>query len=207
MAAKTSQKKPVNSKVDKISDKEQLFCEYYVQLRNATKAAIAAGYAPRSAEVAGSRLLSKDKIKGCVEGLLAKAQKRQEISHDAIISRWMKIADITIEDVATFAATVIGNKKGNPLLVIKPIDQWSEAAREHLWIEQDIKALKVGRDKYQVVPVQKVIPPNKEKALIEIGKLLGFYNDLNTSIECLRRFGLDIKQDDDGQLTASRIEN
>ncbi len=142
-----------------------------------------------------------------MESLLEEARKRQEISHDGIIARWMKIADITIEDVATFASTVVGNKKGNPLLVIKPIDQWSDAAKEHLWIEQDIKALKVGRDKYQVVPVQKVIPPNKERALIEIGKLLGFYNDLNTSIECLRRFGLDIKQGDDGRLTATQVEN
>lgn len=205
MATKKSQKKPIPQKKDKLTDKERIFAEHYVEYRSAKRAAIAAGYAESSADQSGARLLRSDRVKIYVEKLLAQARKRQAVSHDRIIERWMKIADITIEDVATFAVTVIDGKKNKPLLIIKPIDEWSDAAKEHLWIDQDVKALKVGKDQYQVVPVQKVLPPNKERALIEIGKLLGFYTDLNTSIQHLKLYGINIIQGEDGQLVVGKV--
>ena len=58
--------------------------EYLVDL-NGTQAAIRAGYSPKAAHVQASRLLSKTKVADAIAEKQAKAQRRTEITVDAVL--------------------------------------------------------------------------------------------------------------------------
>ena len=54
---------------ENLTSRQKTFVLEYVKIKNATKAAIAAGYSARSAEVQGSRLLSNSKIQEAITQL------------------------------------------------------------------------------------------------------------------------------------------
>ncbi|MDR3128758.1 MAG: terminase small subunit [Tannerellaceae bacterium] len=76
----------------KLTAKEERFCYQYVLLLNATKAAISAGYAERSANVTGCRLLTKPNIQGRVEQLKRNLSETAEISALKVLKEHEKIA-------------------------------------------------------------------------------------------------------------------
>lgn len=63
-----------------------IFAEEWVKDRNGKRAAIAAGYAERSAEVTASRLLRNANVKAYIDELLLEAQKRRKESLDDILN-------------------------------------------------------------------------------------------------------------------------
>ena len=79
MSQKTNNKSKKNIKKNQSSDirpltaKEKAFCQYYIELNNATQAAIKAGYSPKTANVIGPRQLSKV----CVATEIAKLREEQ----------------------------------------------------------------------------------------------------------------------------------
>ena len=54
-----------------MTDKQRVFAEHYAQSGNATQAAIAAGYSPRSAYSQGSRMLKNDEVAAFLRQLQA----------------------------------------------------------------------------------------------------------------------------------------
>lgn len=74
------QRKP---ELSSVTLRQEAFVQAYVKKRNATLAAIEAGYSPRSAHVAGSRLLSNDKLQQRIQaaGQLG-IDTLMEIAHD-----------------------------------------------------------------------------------------------------------------------------
>lgn len=112
---KVKREKPIPSLdelIDEIgmSEKQRLFCIYYVKSFNATQSAIKAGYAHNSAHVEGSRLLRNAKVIDEVRRL--KGEMRQGVFIDAmdILDKYIKIAFADISDYATFG------KKEVPLI-------------------------------------------------------------------------------------------
>jgi len=85
-----------------MSEKQRLFCIYYVKSFNATQSAIKAGYAHDSAHVEGSRLLRHAKVAEEIRRL--KGDMRQGLFIDAmdILDKYIKIAFADISDYATF---------------------------------------------------------------------------------------------------------
>lgn len=63
-----------------------IFCEEWLKDRNGKRAAIAAGYTERSAEVTASRLLRNAKVKAYIEEQLKEAQQRRRESLDDILN-------------------------------------------------------------------------------------------------------------------------
>jgi phage terminase small subunit len=63
-----------------------IFAEEWVKDRNGKRAAIAAGFTERSAEVTASRLLRNAKVKAYIDELLAEASKRRKESLDDILN-------------------------------------------------------------------------------------------------------------------------
>ena len=51
-----------SSKKKRLTEKQKLFCLYYIKSYNATMSAIKAGYAKESAHVEGSRLIRNVKV-------------------------------------------------------------------------------------------------------------------------------------------------
>lgn len=68
-----------------LTPKRQRFVEEYIVDLNATQAAIRAGYAARSADVTGSRLLGNARVSAAVQEAQAARSKRTEMSQDWII--------------------------------------------------------------------------------------------------------------------------
>lgn len=87
---------------DDLTDKQRLFCLYYVKSFNATQAMIKAGYAPSSAHVEGHRLLRKPKIASEIKRI--KSDMAQGVFIDAmdVLNKYIKIAFSDITDYLTF---------------------------------------------------------------------------------------------------------
>lgn len=64
--------------MSKITDKQKAFCDYYLELGNATEAYIKAGYNEKGARANASRLIANDSIKLYLE------ERRKQIESDRI---------------------------------------------------------------------------------------------------------------------------
>jgi len=67
-----------------MNPKRQRFCEEYAVDLNGAQAAIRAGYAPGSAKVTASRLLTDDNVRECIDQLIVKRQERLEVDIDSL---------------------------------------------------------------------------------------------------------------------------
>ena len=72
--------------MDKLTPKQQRFVEEYLIDLNATQAAIRAGYAKKSADVEGSRLLVNAKVSAAIAAAQAKRSERTEIDADYVLA-------------------------------------------------------------------------------------------------------------------------
>lgn len=65
----------MNPKKDELSEREKRFCELYAGGKSGAEAAREAGYAPKSAKVQSSRLLTKDNVQEHLRLLSSKIEK------------------------------------------------------------------------------------------------------------------------------------
>ena len=73
-------------------DRRARFAQEYVKDLNATQAAIRAGYAEKSAQVTGSRLLSNAMVRADIDARLAKVAKSNEITVERTLKEIARIA-------------------------------------------------------------------------------------------------------------------
>jgi Phage terminase, small subunit len=106
--------------MSKLTPKQQRFVDEYLVDLNATQAAIRAGYAPKSAFVQGSRLLSLAKVAEAVSKGQAKRQERTQIDADWVLQRLAVEADADLADLY--------DDKGS----LKPVSEWPMIWRKGL---------------------------------------------------------------------------
>jgi phage terminase small subunit len=82
----------------RFTPKQRLFIEAYLIHKNATKAAIAAGFSERSANNQGTRLMANDAIRAEIEARLASTLDRYAVTSDRIIRELAKIGFANIGD-------------------------------------------------------------------------------------------------------------
>jgi phage terminase small subunit len=70
-----------------LTDKQELFAIEYAKDRNATQAAIRAGYSPASARQQGTRLLSYASVRGRVEEILGEVAGEAKLEAKAVLDR------------------------------------------------------------------------------------------------------------------------
>jgi phage terminase small subunit len=80
--------------------RRQLFAQEYVKDRNGTAAAIRAGYAPGSAKVTASRLLTDANVRQAIEALQVRAQEEARITAATVLK---ELAVLACSDVRHFA--------------------------------------------------------------------------------------------------------
>ena len=90
----------VEDKNAKLNDQQMRFVTEYLKDCNGKQAAIRAGYAPRSAEVQASRLLSLDKVKNEIKARQSELRKREESVSERIRRRLWEES----EDYSEFAS-------------------------------------------------------------------------------------------------------
>ena len=72
-----------------LTPRQERFVQEYVSCLNATKAAIQAGYSPRTARQIGSENLTKPNIRTAVTRELAAYSERMSIDRDWLMSRFL----------------------------------------------------------------------------------------------------------------------
>lgn len=87
-----------------LTDKQRLFCIYYIKSFNATMSAIKAGYAKNSAHVEGSRLLRNTKVSEEIRR--HKSEMHQGFFIDAmdVLNKYIQIAFADITDFVEFGS-------------------------------------------------------------------------------------------------------
>lgn len=95
-------KRPVPDYDNKLTEKERLFCEYYVEHFNATEAIRKVGYSHKSAKQAAYMVIHRPQCKRYIEKL--KDWKREMLlaGPEDILERYLRIAFSDIGEVVTF---------------------------------------------------------------------------------------------------------
>lgn len=83
-----------------LTDKQRLFCLYYVKCFNATKAAVKAGYSQDTAMEQGYQLLQKTSVRNEIKWLKQNRLNREMLGEDDIFQKYM---DIAFADMTDFA--------------------------------------------------------------------------------------------------------
>lgn len=76
---------------DKLTPKQELFCREYLVDFNGTKAAVRAGYSPKTAQEQSSQLLSKLIVQQRVKALMDERVERVELTADAVLAQLKNI--------------------------------------------------------------------------------------------------------------------
>ena len=76
----------------KLTDKQKLFCKYYLINLNATDAAIKAGYSKKTAKDIGCENLAKPNIQEYIQKAMDKRAEKIEITADKVIQEIAKLA-------------------------------------------------------------------------------------------------------------------
>lgn len=105
---KSEKKEPIADEVKEVlknaelTDKQRLFCIYYIKYFNATKAAIKAGYSKDTAGEQGYQLLQKTSIQTEIQKLKQAKLNRAMLSEDDIFQKYIDIAFADIGDYLKF---------------------------------------------------------------------------------------------------------
>jgi phage terminase small subunit len=168
------QKKKITTKPSKavkeleeaqLTEKQRLFCLYYVKSFNATQAAIKAGYSPDRAHVTGSELVRNRKVADEIRRI--KGSMTQDIFLDAmdVLQKWIKIAFADITDFVQFGkkqspatnmltGEMIYDDNGDPVLV--PNVEYFDIKNSHEVDGSLISEIKQGREGISIKLADKI---------------------------------------------------
>ncbi|WP_440705918.1 terminase small subunit [Heyndrickxia oleronia] len=85
-----------------LTEKQRLFCLYYVRSFNATQSAIKAGYSPATAHVQGPRLLGNVRVREEIKRIKQYITNELFIEAMDVLNKYIKIAFSDITDYLTF---------------------------------------------------------------------------------------------------------
>jgi phage terminase small subunit len=153
----------------KLTPKQKAFCQEYLIDKNATQAAIRAGYKPQAAYASGHENLRKPQVKAYLDPLLTQQAERTKISGDAVISELAAIASFQLTDVIELS---------NGKLTIKGIQAWSDTAK------RAVESLKIDKDGCIHIKAH-----SKVAALKQLGEHFGLFTDYNTALQALVKYG------------------
>ncbi len=159
-----------------LSRKQDLFVAEYLVSTNATKAAIAAGYAQNSAAVTGWKLLRKANIQAAIEAEKAKRFAKLEITAERVLKELARIA--------FFDPRKLFNADGSPKQ-INELDDDTAAVIAGLEV-QELPA-GTGADKHAHRLSRKYKLADKRGALELLGKRLNLFNGKNDAADLFER--------------------
>lgn len=105
--------------MNKMTEKQKAFCDYYIETGNATEAAIKAGYSKKTAKVIGSENLTKPYLKQYIDERLAKIEDARIAKGEEVLQYLTKVMrgeekdqfglDASLQD-RTKAAELLGKR-------------------------------------------------------------------------------------------------
>lgn len=185
--------KELKALVKSLTNKQKMFCIYYVVEYNATDAAIKAGYSVKTADVIGCENLTKPKIKEYIDHLIAEKATSANVSaldilkqlntfRNANIADYLKL--VTVEEYSEFNK---GQMEGMDLEQIKAFKEVVEPVRYQTIQFKDFDEL--TRDQTACIESIKMGTRGielklhgKDWSIDKICKNLGFYDKDNKLI-------------------------
>lgn len=93
--------------MEKLEEKQKMFCREYLVDFNGTQAAIRAGYSKKTANEQASRLLTKVNVQAYLKKLIENRNERTKITQDEVIADIIKVKDRCMQSEAVL------DKEGN----------------------------------------------------------------------------------------------
>lgn len=145
-----------------LTPKQRRFVDEYLKDLNATQAAIKAGYASRTANRTGSRLLSNADIQAAIQEAQAARSQRTQIDADYVLNRLVEIDQMDVLDIL------------RDDMSLKPVHAWPKVWRQYL-SGFDLAEMFEGQgdDRKLVGILKKIKWPDKVKNLELLGKHVG----------------------------------
>ena len=153
--------------------RRRLFVAEYLTDRNATAAAIRAGYAKAGAHVTGSRLLMDPNVQALIADLTEKRHQKLEITVDRVAQELAAIGFSNLLDVMC----VTGKDAGR--IDLSQVTREQGAAISELHFHQPVKAKGKRGQAGEAEPmrVAKIKLAPKREALVDLGRYLGMFKD------------------------------
>lgn len=149
-----------------LSPRRARFVEEYLIDLNGARAAIRAGYPPRTANVRAAQLLAIRSVRAAVDEAIARRAARAEVKQDDVLRELMRIAQSDPADAF--------NDDGS----LKPMRDMSvETRRAIASVETDELWGGVGEDRAQIGITRKVKFWPKTQALEALGRHLKMFTD------------------------------
>lgn len=149
-----------------LNRRQQKFCQQYVKLGNATKAAIKAGYSEKTAKVQASRLLTNANVKAYVDKLKKEAIERNKIELDEVVSILSSLVRFDIADLY--------NEDGT----LKELHEMSKEARLALETIETVNITK-KKKKGRKVKISKVKVADRKRSIDMLLRYFGAYRKDN----------------------------
>lgn len=143
-----------------LDDQHRLFVAEYQIDFNGTRAAIAAGYSPKTATSQASRLLRNVNVQAALQEAVGKRLNTIGADADALLSRLVAEVNADLADLY--------DEDGS----LKPVAEWPRVWRTGLVAGIDTEALFAGRgeDREQIGTIQKVKLADRGKRLEMLGR-------------------------------------
>lgn len=162
---------------NKLTERQEQFCNEYLIDLNATQAAIRAGYKEKTAYSAGQRLLKHVEIQKRIQQLKNERSERTEISQDRVLKELAAIAFADATDFVQVTEKPLYNSDGEKMLdnagkiIMIPDVEITETEKLKPEQKKAIASIKQGRNGIEVKL------NDKTKALELLGRHLGMWND------------------------------
>lgn len=155
--------------MDKITDKQKKFCDYYLELGNASEAAIKAGYSKKTARITGCENLTKPNIKAYIEERTKQMDEERIAKPQEVLEYLTRVMNGQELDQFGLDAALSDRTKAAELL----------AKRYRLFDAKDIRTLsEIEKEKEKLqLEYQKL---QNEKLKAEIAKITGPTGDDST---------------------------
>lgn len=172
-----------------LSAKQRKFVEAYLLEPNATKAAVAAGYAEGSAGVQGYRLLKNDNVAQAIERARQINNFRSTLNPQMIIDEYRKIAFANITDIVQWVTMHVPEPKGNGdkdpkarkrVLRPRPIPEVS--VRDSLALHPDLSAA-ISEVVFMKTGALKIKMHDKNRALEKLAHYYGMFGVPASSVK------------------------
>lgn len=115
---------------EELSERERLFCLYYVKYFNGTQAALKSGYTKESAHVQASRLLRRERVSSYIKELKGELVENVFVEAMDVLNEYIKIAFADITNYITFGQKEIEVEVGENTTVDKDGNEVTETITE-----------------------------------------------------------------------------
>lgn len=149
-----------------MNPKQRAFVQEYLIDKNATRAAIAAGYSEKSAHSCGPRMLDNAEVRQAIEKGLEKHAAKTGITAERVIAEMAKLAFMNLKN----AYAEDGSMKN-----IHDMDESTQAAIASM--ETDELMERQGREMVKIGNRKKIRTHDKTRALELLGKHFKLFND------------------------------